>query len=119
MSHSVDFWNRNFPPGTPVAYFFIHHSPDHVETVTAGQAFKRGKQAFIVVEGIRGAVDLDRLCVPGVTEIPEVSAPPLCRGHKPKGRELGFLELEAWTLARKTKIAKCPDCGYWLFPEEM
>lgn len=119
MSRSIDFWNRNFDPGTPVAYFFIVHGPDRVETVTAGQAYRQGQRSVVKIDGVQGAVDLDRLCVPGSTEIPEISSPPLCKTHKPKGRELGILELEAWTLARKTKIAKCPKCGHWLFPEEM
>jgi hypothetical protein len=119
MSHTVAYWNANFCPGTPVAYFYLINRPDRLETVTAGIAARQDDVAMVAIDGVRGLVPIDRLAVPGVSAFPEVTLPPLCKGHKPMARALGPKELEAWvTLHAKGDQKKCPRCGQWLFPCE-
>lgn len=47
-------------------------------------------------------------------------APSPCEHHKKK--ELGYIAWHDWAASmNKKKIyqSQCPDCGYYLFPEEM
>lgn len=55
-----------------------------------------------------------------IIHIPHKPKP--CETHKQKNKELGYLAWHAWAddqRKKKQKQIQCPNCGFWLFPEEI
>lgn len=43
----------------------------------------------------------------------------ICKKHKRKGLSyMAFIDYAEDQTAKGNKQKQCPDCGYWLFPEE-